>query len=95
VVGALVWDLVGSTARFPWWTAGAVAALFASRWIPLPDAMHGWITLVFCAACAVLLLTAEPRRPAPLGPGGGGSPGGPQRGEHRVNGRCPRLSLPI
>jgi len=63
VVGALVWDLVGSAARFPWWTAGAVGALFASRWLPMPDAAHGWITLAYCVACAAVLL-----------PGRGGQP---------------------
>jgi hypothetical protein len=56
VVGALVWDLAGSTFRFPWWTAGAALSLFASRWIPLPPAAHGWITLTYCLACTALLV---------------------------------------
>jgi hypothetical protein len=62
VVGALVWDLVGSTARFPWWTAGAVTALFTSRWLPLPDAAHGWMTLAYCVACVGVLLPGRSAR---------------------------------
>jgi len=62
VVGALVWDLAGSSSRFPWWTAGAVGALFASRWLPVPDAVHGWITLAYCVSCAAVLLPG-PRQP--------------------------------
>lgn len=58
VVGAVVWDLAGSDARFPWWTAGAAGGLFASRWIPMPPAVHGWITLAYCVACTALLIPA-------------------------------------
>jgi hypothetical protein len=63
VVGALVWDLAGSSARFPWWTAGAMVALHASRWLPVPDAVHGRIALVYCLACVYVLF--ERPRPAP------------------------------
>jgi hypothetical protein len=59
VVGALVWDLAGSRLRFPWWTAAAAVSLFASRSIPLPSAVHGWITLAYCLAAVLLLI---PRR---------------------------------
>jgi hypothetical protein len=62
VVGALVWDLAGSASRFPWWTAGAVAALFAGRWIPVPDAVHGWTTLAYCVSCIALLVSGRVRR---------------------------------
>jgi hypothetical protein len=56
VVGAVVWDLAGSTLRFPWWTAGAAVSLFVSRSIPMPPAAHGWITLTYCVACTALLI---------------------------------------
>ncbi len=56
VVGAVLWDVIGSTARFPWWTASAALTLFASRWLPVPDAVHGWITLAFCLACGIGLI---------------------------------------
>ena len=64
VAGAVVWDLGGSRLRFPWWTAGAAAGLFFSRWIPMPPAWHGWVTLVYCVACTALLVPDRPdRRP--------------------------------
>ncbi|WP_433305344.1 alkaline phosphatase family protein [Actinoplanes sp. CA-030573] len=54
VVGAVLWDAVGSEARFPWWTAGAAVSLFAGRSMPMPPAAHGWFTLVYCVACVFL-----------------------------------------
>jgi hypothetical protein len=60
VAGAVVWDLAGSKLRFPWWTAAAAVSLFVSRWIPMPPAAHGWITLVYCVACTVLLVPDGP-----------------------------------
>jgi hypothetical protein len=69
VVGAVLWDLAGAGTRFPWWTAGAAGTLFASRWIPMPDAVHGWITLAYCVSCVTLLLpeTRQLRPPEPAG----------------------------
>jgi hypothetical protein len=61
VVGAVVWDLAGSRSRIPWWTAGAAVSLFASRWIPMPPAWHGWITLAYCVSCTALLVPDRPR----------------------------------
>jgi hypothetical protein len=55
-VGAVVWDLAGSDHRFPRWTAAAAVCLYVSRWIPMPPATHGWITLAFCVACGTLLI---------------------------------------
>ncbi|MEV6849293.1 hypothetical protein [Actinoplanes sp. NPDC051411] len=72
VVGALVWDLAGSRLRFPWWTAAAALSLFASRSIPLPAAIHGWITLTYCLATVFLLVPRQPTdygRTKPAGPG--------------------------
>lgn len=72
VAGALLWDLAGSDSRFPWWTAAATGTLFASRWIPLPAALHGWITLAYCVSCLTLLIPdgrtsdAIPQRTRPL-----------------------------
>jgi hypothetical protein len=67
VAGAVLWDLAGGDARFPWWTAAAAGTIFASRWIPMPDALHGWITLAFCLSCLTLVIPAGagrgPRRP--------------------------------
>jgi hypothetical protein len=48
--------LAGSGRRFPWWTAGAAGTLFASRWVPMPGAVHGWITLAYCLSCLTLLI---------------------------------------
>lgn len=59
VVGALVWDLAGSRLRFPWWTAGAALSLFTSRSVPLPAAVHGWITLAYCLATVFLLVPRD------------------------------------
>jgi hypothetical protein len=50
VVGAAMWDLVGTTRRLPWWTLSSALAFFALRWVPQPDWAHGVITLVFFAA---------------------------------------------
>ncbi len=62
-VGALLWDLAGTDRRLPWWTAAGAAALYLSRWIPMPPSAHGWLTLLFCAACT-LTLWSRARRPA-------------------------------
>jgi hypothetical protein len=74
VVGALIWDLAGSSFAFPWWSAGAALLLFASRSLPLPPALHGWLTLAYCLACSATLFP-PPRRAAadrePDGPRGG------------------------
>ncbi|MEV0568291.1 hypothetical protein [Dactylosporangium sp. NPDC050588] len=57
VVGAAIWDVLGSRAAWPWWTASACLGLFTARWVPMPDAAHGWLTLAYVAACAALLPT--------------------------------------
>jgi hypothetical protein len=64
VVGALIWDLAGSSFAFPWWTLGAALVLYGSRSLPLPPAVHGWLTLVYCLACpATLFLPLRARIP--------------------------------
>lgn len=54
-VGALLWDVVGSGSRRPWWTATGVLVMYVSRMIPLPPWIHGEITLAYCLACAAWL----------------------------------------
>jgi hypothetical protein len=56
VVGAALWDVLGSRARLPWWTATACLGLFTARWVPMPDSGHGWLTLTYATACATLAL---------------------------------------
>jgi hypothetical protein len=62
VVGAAVWDVIGSRSRFPWWTVIAYVGLFAIRWIPIPPPVHGWLTLAYFLACCVLVCRPH-RRP--------------------------------
>ncbi len=50
VVGAAMWDLVGTSRRLPWWTMTSALAFFAFRWLPQPDWGHGVITVAFFAA---------------------------------------------
>ena len=54
-LGALVWDLVGSRSRWPWWTVATLLVLFGTRYLPLAPAWHGTITLVFCLSCLLVL----------------------------------------
>ncbi|GAA3214550.1 hypothetical protein GCM10010532_041060 [Dactylosporangium siamense] len=56
VVGAALWDVLGSRAAWPWWTATAYLGLFVARWVPMPDAAHGWLTLAYVLSCAFLLV---------------------------------------
>jgi hypothetical protein len=62
VVGAAVWDVIGSRSRFPWWTVVAYVGLFAIRWLPLPPWIHGWLTVAYFVACCVLV--CRPHRSA-------------------------------
>jgi hypothetical protein len=63
-VGALLWDVVGSQMRLPWWSAATVVTLFASRWIPVSGRTHGWLTLAFFVV-TVGALALAPGRPPP------------------------------
>ncbi|MEU0556707.1 glycosyltransferase 87 family protein [Dactylosporangium sp. NPDC006015] len=56
VVGAALWDVAGSRAVLPWWTIGAGVGLFTSRFVPMPDRAHGWLTVAYFAACCGLVL---------------------------------------
>jgi hypothetical protein len=76
--GALLWDVAGSRWRRPWWTAAAMVTFSVSRWIPLPAAAYGWLTLAYCLACTTILVlpdtdpeTGAPARADP--PAGGPS----------------------
>lgn len=57
VVGAALWDILGARAELPWWTATACLGLFTARWVPMPDAAHGWLTLLYVLASTALLFT--------------------------------------
>ena len=62
VVGAMVWDLLGSGRSFPWWTATTCTMLFIARNLPLPPVTNGIAVIaVFVAVC----LLAGARRSAP------------------------------
>jgi hypothetical protein len=65
LVGALLWDVVGSERSFPIWSWTAATTLFAARWLPLGPATLGWVRTVFVVACLVLLVLprAKVRRP--------------------------------
>ena len=56
VVGAALWDVVGSRRLLPWWTGMACLTLFSARWVPMPDSLHGWLTLLYFLACCVLVV---------------------------------------
>jgi hypothetical protein len=53
-VGALIWDVVGSRSRWPWWSIGVFSVLYASRWAQFPAAVYGWLTVGFFLVCATL-----------------------------------------
>ena len=52
-VGAAAWDLLGSRATLPWWSAAAFGA-FLSRSFGFPPPAYGTITLAFFVAACVL-----------------------------------------
>ncbi len=66
VVGALLWDLLGSQARLPWWTWGAALTTFAVRWVPLDPLGLAWIRTAFVAVCLAVLVVPR-ARPARVG----------------------------
>jgi hypothetical protein len=63
VVGAVIWDLLGSRARLPWWTWGAAVATFAVRWAPLDPLALAWVRTAFVAVCLAVLVVPVARRP--------------------------------
>lgn len=60
VVGAVLWDVVGSRFRLPWWSGAAFVGMFVFRALPLPPYVNGMVTLAFFAG--VCVLAAMPRR---------------------------------
>jgi hypothetical protein len=88
VVGAALWDVVGSRRALPWWTIGAWFGLFLSRFVPMPDRVHGWLTLTYFIACCVLVCLPY-RRPAAMSTP---LPGEPSSGFSRHSGSaCERV----
>ncbi|GIF47294.1 hypothetical protein DFJ67_6888 [Asanoa ferruginea] len=69
VVGAALWDVVGSRRLLPWWTGLACLTQFSARWVPMPDSAHGWLTLLYFLGCCVLAVNRgagwPPRTAAP------------------------------
>jgi hypothetical protein len=63
VVGAALWDVIGSPSARPWWTAAVCLGLYAGRWIPMPPSGHGWLTLGFFLACCALAWVKSGGRP--------------------------------
>jgi hypothetical protein len=63
VVGTIIWDFAGSRHAMPWWTVAACLSLFVGRWIPMPDAVHGWLLVALFVAAGSILL--RPPRPVP------------------------------
>lgn len=66
VVGAAMWDVLGTSRRLPWWTLTSSLAFFAFRWLPQPDWAHGVITVVYFAAAVWWIAL----RPAAIEPSG-------------------------
>ncbi|WP_426502896.1 glycosyltransferase 87 family protein [Dactylosporangium sp. McL0621] len=66
VVGTVIWDFAGSRHDMPWWTLAACLSLFTARWIPMPDAVHGWLLVGLFLAAGSILLGAP--RPVPESP---------------------------
>ena len=64
LVGAVLWDVVGSRFRLPWWSGTAFVGLFLLRAFPLPPYVNGVVTLAFFAG--VCVLAAAPRRTASI-----------------------------
>lgn len=68
VLGAVIWDVVGSRAALPWWTGAACLCLFMSRSLPLPPVTYGVATLAFFIATCALLVYGWRRVPLPRAP---------------------------
>ena len=61
LVGAVLWDVVGSRRGLPWWSGAAFVGLFLLRAFPLPPYANGVVTLAFFAAVCVLAVLPEHR----------------------------------
>jgi hypothetical protein len=60
LVGAVLWDVAGSSRRWPWWTTASAIGFFALRWIPQPLWLHGVITIAFFLGAVVLVSRRAP-----------------------------------
>jgi hypothetical protein len=66
LVGAVLWDLLGSRLRFPWWSVTAAVVLFAARWSPLAPVSLAWLRILFVVVCLVAI-AVRPRPTTPIG----------------------------
>lgn len=81
VVGALLWDQIGTRRALPVWTWTAAGSVFASEWLPVPPQVHGLLRLIFFLLC-VWFLVVHPGT-------GGAAPGiGPRHGLLRAGRRA-------
>jgi len=55
LAGAALWDVAGSSRRWPWWTTTTALGFFALRWFPQPLWLHGVVTIAFFLAAVVLV----------------------------------------
>jgi hypothetical protein len=56
VVGALLWDQIGTRRALPMWTWTTAAVVFASEWLPVQPQVHGLVRLAFFLACIAFLV---------------------------------------
>jgi hypothetical protein len=61
VVGALIWDLIGSRFRFPWWTVLCLAAEYDVRWLLNSSAASAWLSLAPALVAALVALVPSVR----------------------------------
>lgn len=71
-VGALLWDVCGSSVRVPIWSL-AVLFIHSLRWFHELDSLHGWLVLVF-ALCVLGFVVVPTRLIPPPGTGSRGAP---------------------
>lgn len=72
VVGALLWDVCGSSLRVPVWSS-AVLLIYGLRWIHGLDPLHGWLVVVF-ALCVLGFVVVPTRSGSPKLTAYGGVP---------------------
>ncbi|MEO6019482.1 MAG: hypothetical protein ABIP45_04430 [Knoellia sp.] len=61
VAGALLWDLVGSRRKWPWWSLTVLFALHIPRWVPALDRVHGLALVSFALVAAACVIVGKVR----------------------------------